>query len=1242
MAAFLLTKDGQSLGVNNFTVTTHANANNGAVMMGGENESGVVTFGAVSTSVNSTIALGRDLRLYANAGGTAVFNSRFTGGSISKIGRGTVVLNGNVSGDFTSTNLLVSGGTLKMDYTTQNNRRMADTATLNLNGGSLQFIGNAAANTTQTITNVNNGGLNLRAGSTEVLVQSAAGRTTTLNLGRRASTTDGANINRTLGSTVNFVEVHNGGTASITLAAKSSNWVTGTVLPWATYSNAERQASDFAMINATGNTIEAIARNAAEYENNVATWGAKIDPTFNVSENGDQGFYGTLDQTYEQTVNTVRFDAASDSILDLGTQTLNLTSGALLVSSNVGSNNKTITGGTLGFANNAEFIIHHYGSGKLTINSALGTASAAPSLVVIAGQSVTNATTLANWATAANGQVLLTSDSSLLNKEMKWYLTGSVLSVSNINQLGKVAFAAATNDAFYMNGGALRWTGGSESLDNFRNITVGGDGGVLDIVDGDAVFLVKGNLISENSYLFMNGSASANSHVGGDLIKMGAGTLALEGGSGATEDGNNPAFTGMIDVREGTLRLAGTSATTSGTLTVTTLGTNRSAVDGTVFRNGTNLELYYTSGTAIAGGAEWRIEEWLRFEGNNTIRFGQTPVTGVLNRTTHLNGVIDVQGSLTVDVAAGMTARFNQSSGGYLTGTGDITKVGLGALEFRDNNVLWSGGLHVHEGTMRLYSTGLVGGTGTAAVTLGSMDYQGIAELQLYSESGFAGLKHELFQDINVVYNALQTKRISFGADAAAGAEGYFHGDVIMGDNLGLYMIQGGRFVGGSYNFAYFTGDFRDDLINNRSGNITVHVDDTNSGTANNQQVGEGVGYFVFRGDNSAWTGDISVGFGSIWDQDEITVLRLENEKALTALNDVYMNGSSKLQVAGNEVTIGSLHTNNGPAGTTTSGSANDGLGNFQGVSGSSAWIENASEQEGTLVVTQTTPVTTEALWDVHFRDGELPSHYYNNYTVGAALNVVKAGNGWATMTLDNDYTGTTTVRSGVLQVGKAGQGDTGAYNAAGTTVQTGATISGTGYIQGGLTVDANGLLKPGDVAGNAMGTLTINGNAGLASGSITQLQIQQATYNNTNYLSFKDVDYAGWVNGIPTDEYSDALSDPVLASQHDKIVVNGTLTWEAGSRIEIVNAGYTATAGDVFNLFDWFAVSGAVGTGPNIRYGTELGLDLTLPELGNGFKWETSLFNSHGILVVVAPEPGRALLLLLGLAALVLRRRRR
>jgi fibronectin-binding autotransporter adhesin len=1108
-------------------------------------------------------------------------------------------------------------------------------------------------------------------------------------------------LTRTVGGTVNLVEAGNGGTAAITFTSRSSIATRSQLIPWATYGTAVGTATDFAMIDVNANGIDGFRRAADEDVNDVAAWAAGMD----VSENGGSGYRGTLAASL--ALNSLHLDAAADSVITIaGGQTLRVASGGLMLATGVGASNKTITGGIFspvgvygaattnsttsvtvtstaslavgmpvsgtgipagatitainvngteftlsaaatasGTANLAigELIVHHYGAGNLNLASQLGTQNGAPAVVTISGPAVTGAASLSNWNPSTTGQVVVSADNSnagAITSETKWNLNGSVLSINNENQLGKVDITAATADGIYFNGGALRWTGNQyTALDNERGITIGGGGAVIDVVDGSANLQLTGDIVSENWLNYVQ-TGAANQYVGGDLIKMGAGTLTLTGGTDASQIG----FTGGIDVREGTLRINGnnTGLVLAGTQTVSILGDNRSALDGTVFRNGTNFEVYFgAAGSAV----EWRTEEWLRFEGNNTIRIG-TP--GATNRTTHLNGVIDLAGDVTVDVVPGLTARFNQSSGGYMTGTGDVTKVGQGILEFRDNNVLWSGGLNVLEGTMRLISTGLPGGVGTQAVTLGSTSHQGIADLQMFSENQIVGNVYELYQDINVTYNPLQTKRISFGADAAAGNDAWFHGDVTLSDNVGIYMLQGGRFQGGTYNNMYFTGDFKDDIANGRSGNIAVHVDDNNNGAANNQQVGEGVGYFVFRGNNSAWTGDLTIGINQSWDQDEISVVRLENALALTAVNDVTMNGSSKLQVAGNNVTIGSLISNNAAANGAVS-TANDGLGNFQGTTGSSAWIENAGTAPGKITITQTTPVNTEALWDVHFQDGQLPSHVLDNpQLTGASLSVVKAGNGWATMTLDNDYTGTTEITGGILQVGKNGIGDTGAprlATAPGLTATAGGILAGTGVVQGATVIGSGATLKPGDVGGDGIGTLTLNGNASLAVGSITSLQVKGASYNNTNYLGYLDPAYGGWLTSIPSDTYSTALTDPLLSTQHDKVNVSGSLTWTVGSTINVINNGYTPNAGDIFNLFDWFTISGAVNVGSNIRTGAEAGTDLNLFTLGGDYRWDTSLFNSNGLLVVVAPglipEPGRMMLLLFGLLGIFLRRRR-
>lgn len=58
--------------------------------------------------------------------------------------------------------------------------------------------------------------------------------------------------------------------------------------------------------------------------------------------------------------------------------------------------------------------------------------------------------------------------------------------------------------------------------------------------------------------------------------------------------------------------------------------------------------------------------------------------------------------------------------------------------------------------------------------------------------------------------------------------------------------------------------------------------------------------------------------------------------------------------------------------------------------------------------------------------------------------------------------------------------------------VLTGATLGGTGFISGDVTIDTNGTLAPG-AAGTAPGTLTINGNLDLNSGALLSYNFGQA-----------------------------------------------------------------------------------------------------------------------------------------------------
>ena len=839
-----------------------------------------------------------------------------------------------------------------------------------------------------------------------------------------------------------------------------------------------------------------------------------------------------------------------------------------------------------------------------------------------------------NSGASPTGTVRLTGTNTYTGRT---FINGSVLEIGATNTLGAEP-AAATNNQLTMNGGTLRWTGAVETLGN-RGITLQGSGGVIEVTNpngnlsiGSGVSGTQAQLVSEDAFR-------------GDLIKTGPGVLTLQG-SGT---GSNSGFQGLLDVRQGTL--VATVDVGSGTAagTVSILGTNRGWADGTIFRQGTNFQALLGNGN---NNGDWAIEEFMTFEGGNTFTYNSLLDTtaagqgnGVANlgnrRALNLNGVTNISGSITFDIgglanpAGQVFPSTNGNPGttnlpivrlannsGYLTGNGDIVKDGQGQLEFRANSPEWKGNLIIKQGNVYAANQADVFGTGYTTgktITLGDAERQGMAQLLIQNPDNIQNWLFDIKHDINVVYNPTQTKRIGID-NVANGNRVSFDGNITLNDNLIVLLQDGSISSGGEQAILNFNGQLRDGLTT--SGNITIQSNDSGgptAGGASDNTNGRMVGYALLNANNSAWTGDVTISALSSYDQDKTTVLRLGHDSALTAANDVTMNFNSIFQVGGRTATIGSLRTLGG------NGSFNGDAGTMSASSnGSSEIIENASETAAALTIMQSTPSTFEVVWDAKFRNGTLNSQFFstgtNTHLPAAALSLVKAGSGWSVLTLDNDYTGTTTVAGGILQVGRDGVGDTGANNAAGTTVNTGAILAGTGWVQGGLTVQSGAIVSPGDAAGAALGTLNVNGTALFAAGSKALLQVKAPSYNNPGVVDALDANYSAWIRSIGNDEFSHGLKDVVTKDQHDMINAGstGTINLALGSQIELVSDGYTPKAGDIFHLFNAGTLGVSLNRGSNIRIGNETGTDLTLFELGGNLRWDTSLLNTLGILAVV------------------------
>jgi autotransporter-associated beta strand protein len=1286
-SSLLMTKPGQI-----FNMASWSTVGSGIKWIGGTNESGEVRFGS-STATGTLSIGGTAVRLYANAGGTVVFDQRMAGNpgtfpdnlGFMKVGRGTVILQSSTNATASDASFEIAGGKLVLDHSSQNVARVGGN-NARLSGGVVHALANLTANSTvgYAITNGANSVLQLREGTTELIAEGRSTRSMTVNLGNANANNNRSNLTRTTGSAVNFVEAITGngnGIISLNFNNFTNAAVKNRIISWATYGNTAREALDFAMADAgAANRVKAINRVAGEYLNDVSAWNTGMD----VSENGGAGFFGSL--TGSKILNTVRFDTMADSLVTIGGgQTLTLSgdgvAGGILVSSNTGSANKTINGGSIAafstsytggttvnsnvitnvssaanlvvgmpvtgngipagafitaingnsitisanatvtsasvdiVTSTPEIIVHQYGKGTLTIGSTI----TGNSSLTIAGPATTSPDQF-----GTTGVVKLTGNNTYTGRT---FVTGAVLEISDTLALGPNP-TSFVNSQLTLNGGTLRWTGGTGSLDK-RGVALHGGGGVIDVVNS------TGNLVIGDALNSAQSSLVSQEIFRGDLIKMGAGSLTLLG--------NNGSFQGLMDVRQGSL-IVMSDAGNNNAGTTSVLGSNRSWADGTILRSGTNIQLFLGNGN---NGGDWTMDEFFTFEGGNTFTYGGLiDINGIFattlngqqfnlgnRRPLNLNGILDIKGTTTFDVVPNAVLRLNNGSG-YLTGSGDIVKDGQGRMEFRSNVPDWTGNLVIKQGLVYAANQADVLGSGYASgktITLGSDDRQGTAELLILSpDTNNQGFEFDINHDINVVYNPAQTKRL--GIDGIAnGNKVSYNGDITLNDSLILLIRDVNVAVGGEQSYVNFNGNFRDGTTT--SGNLVVQTDDLDTTNNNNPHPnGRGVGYAVLNGDNSAWTGDITIGTNQVYNQDTTAVLRLGNTKALTAANDVTMNFNSILQAGGQNVTIGSLTTQGGngafygEAGTMSSTNV-----------GSSEIIENAASTAAMLTIAQSTPVTYEASWDAFFRDGTLNSQFFapgaNTEQKSAALSLTKAGNGWATLSLDNDYSGSTVVQGGILQVGRNGIGDTGATpngtNALTlkTTVMSGATISGTGIVQGGLTLNSGATLSPGDNGGKAIGTLAVSGNAMFSSGSNTLLQLRNASFNNPNALTVSDDNYGFWRDTVTTlDEFASALNDLVTTSQHDMLVATGQINWGAGSTITLQNDGYTPKAGDIFRLIKGASYAGIINVGSETRKGGEtgadlVGLDLILFALGGNLLWDVSLFNEHGILMVVEAD---------------------
>lgn len=600
------------------------------------------------------------------------------------------------------------------------------------------------------------------------------------------------------------------------------------------------------------------------------------------------------------------------------------------------------------------------------------------------------------------------------------------------------------------------------------------------------------------------------------------------------------------------------SGGTSGTATTTAQGVMTMA-GGVVNNAGYTITIAQQNNNTALGTTYLNLDAGTLIN-NQIVHYNNT---GAAN-----NAVVNFNGG-TLQAGGNTTAFITDSGTG---GTGTLTAYVNGAFgSFNGGAVINTNGFNV---TIPIaLSTPTGNGVASIAVTDGGSGYYGAPYVEI---SGGGGTGATAFATVDL--------------DPASPTYGKILSVTISNPGVGYTSAPTVTLLGGGGSGAVLgtvttAANTSGGLIKNGLGTLTL------SGSAANTFTG---GSFITAGELdlakntgvTAIAGSITVGDGTA-----SAVLKLINSEQIADTSVVTLEGSGS--------NAGILRLNN----------LAETIGGLSSTGGAGI-VENESGSVSTGTLTVNVASGTQSFSGT-LRNGD------GSGTDGT-LAFVKTGAGTQVLSGTNTYSGTTTVSAGVLQIGSDGTGSSGT---GAVTVQNGATLTGTGIVQGtSFTAASGSTVQAGD------GT-------------------SQANYGT---LTFAPVSGSGTINfqpgstiilGIRPGGTSDLLN--IVGTGTNTLLFNGNLTVTADA--------FMPTAPEVFNLLDWTGLTVAPIFASRFNFtgllsgnGDEAnGLDL--PDIsGSGFYWDISGLTSNGsVAIVLIPEPSRAFLLGLGLAFAFFRRRR-
>lgn len=769
------------------------------------------------------------------------------------------------------------------------------------------------------------------------------------------------------------------------------------------------------------------------------------------------------------------------------------------------------------------------------------------------------------------------------------------------------------------------------------------------VADSTAVFTVSGSVSGT-----------------GDVIKTGAGVVVLSGAN---------TYTGKTVVNAGSIQVsaeAGLGGNPTGGFQADQLTLN----GGTLIATANMLIDDANRGITLgATGGTFSVNSGVTLTVANAIAGGGTFTksgagTMVANGANNFNGAVVVNaGTLTfgnqLALASGTVTAGTMNLGGAVnsfSGTVQVGTLATGAL----NYAVVGGSLSIGSGASSNLDIGVINDASTTA-RKGTVDLRGSASftanvgmvrLGVYVSGGNVGLEGDLFLATNNTITASTSfvvassstpgvagvNTVAFGSGTntvntpvmtIGGFKGSGEATLASGGTLTLQGLSGGstmlnigRNLGNTGTLTSSTFDMSAGTLIANLGAVVVGEKTGGGlgtatavmtlGTSSSNSV---VAASLVVGSFTSGTGSTTASFGSGTLNMGGGTFEVTGDVTLAGHNNGTGLSSGTLNLTGGIFTIG---------------------GNvFKGISASAT--ATVTLNGGTLDMTGGTIGSSATNGQVIFQAQQGRIRNLQELNGGGAF--VKTTAGTLIASGVNGYTGATSVQAGVFQVG---ENQAGSISSAVTVLASG-TLAGTGTINNQVEIQNDAFLKPGDLAGAGKGRISM-GSLTVATGGQIQLQLTSATIPLDSAL-YGAITGGSWVDAqtyyTANNPVWNVPASPLTS--HDAVAMTGTLTLgtrESGTygngTILLINDGYVARTGDVFNLLDWV---GLVQGGFSVTSGQFAGLtsagDLDLPELTVGFYWDTSAFMTQGILVVV-PEPSRGVMLLLAAALVTLRRRRR